>query len=154
MQRCSQPPTTADTAGIDIAFVLLLLQSGVYLLSLVGLLVLALFTHAAAGASLSGLLTLVAGIWPLILAGGLAGMHRWARLGAVTFEALSVLSFLFRVVVDHDLGSDLVTLLTGLALPLLVAFLLIGRGARSATARRQGARPELQRDEEPFQWVA
>lgn len=123
----------ADRGTTDIAFVLLVLQGGIGLVSALGLLV---FLHFLGG----GVIALLPAFGvPLVLFGlaaGVSGYHRWARVAAIVFEGLVLLGAVWRLFIGGELAINIVMLLSTVAIPFAVSALLLTRGAREASGRR------------------
>ncbi len=122
----------ADRGATDIAFVLLLLQGAMGLVSALGLLA---FLHSVGGA----IALLPAFGVPLVLFGlaaGVSGYRRWARVAVIVFEGLVLLGATLRLFIGGEIAINIVMLLTTVAIPFAVSALLLTSGARQAGGRR------------------
>jgi hypothetical protein len=134
----TSPAARHSREAADVAVVLLLLQSLLGLLSFLGLAVLAFLFPALTPA---GLAVLLGFLLPLACAVGVARGWRWARRGAVIFQAMTLLSlcvnFLIDVLPPVQMELTLSGLLSGFALPVSLIALL----RSPATERVRGRRP-------------
>ncbi|MGH2531494.1 MAG: hypothetical protein ACRDJW_04215 [Thermomicrobiales bacterium] len=132
----SQSPPTSE--ALDLAAVLLVVQAGLGLVAAAGVIFL---TVLAAGAPLFVLASLAALAGPLLalmLARGLTRCRRWARNGAIVYEALILISAGVRLYFDREVALGLMVTLSSIVLPLAVCTLILNRAARRAiTANRR-----------------
>jgi O-antigen/teichoic acid export membrane protein len=129
-----------DNGALDVAAVLLVLQAGLGLVSAAGVLFL---TIASGGAPLYVAALLVALVGPglaLLLARGLTRCRRWARNGAIAYEALILIGAAVRFFFDREVALGLVVTLTSVVLPLAICGLVLSPGARRAVAVRRRRR--------------
>lgn len=136
MQDTVEPATGRGGDTADIAFVLLVLQSAFGFVSALGLIAFARFGAAGAGAGPAILISVGVPLAVLGLAAGVAGRHRWARIGTLIFEGLVLAGSLLRLVAGRGSTLNLVTLLVTLVIPLTVGGLLLTHGVRGASGRR------------------
>jgi len=145
--RVETPAASPDMGILDLAAALLGLQAALGLVSAVGV----AFLLALTGGSPLYVVTLgIALFGPVLalrLAIGLTRPRRWARRGAVAFEALVLLNAAARAFFDRELALGLVVTLSSVVVPLVVCGLALHPVARRATApgparrkRRQGRR--------------
>jgi len=130
-------PALATTGTLDTAAALLVVQAGFGLVSTAGLVVLLVM---AGGAPIYLAATAVALLGPILavtLAVGLTRARRWARRGAVAYEAIVLLHHAVRLFFDREVALGLVVTLSSVVLPLAIGALVLGREARRATAPRR-----------------
>lgn len=128
----SRPPGTDEH---DVAIVLLVLQSAIGMLSVLGSIVIGAATGALpvlAGAIALGLFGPAAA---LVLAAGIGHRKRWARNGVVLFEGIVLLGELVRLLIGRGVAVQLVPLLTACVLPVVVLRLTMSKPSRRAFSR-------------------
>ncbi len=134
------PGTERDPGRDEIAFVLLLVQSGLGVLSLAGVIVVA---AAGVRTGLAAVPALVQALAPLVLAFGVAARRPWARRGTLAYEALALAGFTVNALValSPRVGLDLgaAALLTGVALPAAIVGLLVTPSPPRPAAAREVA---------------
>jgi hypothetical protein len=124
---CTVKPRSVGRERVDVARVLLTMQSALGLLSVAGTIVFAGFARALplfAGAIVIGL---IGPALALMLASGLGRLKRWARNGVIAYEALVVLAAAARFLIGKSLSIQLVPVMTTLLLPLAIAGLIASR---------------------------
>ncbi len=141
----------ADRGTTDIAFVLLVLQGAMGLLSALGMLA---FVRLAGGGPIAllpafGVPAIVFG-----LAAGVSGYHRWARVAVIVFEGLVLLGAALRLLIGREVALNIVMLLSTIAIPLSVSALLLSRGARQAGIRGDSAEARPSEPRRPFDAAA
>jgi hypothetical protein len=157
MESVNHPQERADASGIDIAFVLLLMQGAFALVSALG--VLAFVVLSGAVAVLGGSLILTAGtaVLALVLASGVARLKRWARTGVLLFEWLTMagggINFIVQFLQLQTLPG-LVPLLTSLAIPMAVVALLMQPAVRAAFVRPPRQKKARTQRAATLVWVA
>ena len=141
-QPGSGPPPNTGTC--DIACVLLVLQAGIALVTLLGMVAVAVALGSLAAVGGLVLLALAKVVLQLVLAAGLARLWGWARRMGIAFEiaalAGGMLNLAVGVVPQIDGGMGFLALLTNLALPVTVLILLLSPSARRAVHRRPAVR--------------
>jgi hypothetical protein len=128
--------SAADFGVLDLAATLLIVQAGLGLVAAVGV---GFLTVATGGAPLYLLAAAVALGGPLlaiVVARGLTRGRRWARNGALTYEALVLIGAVARLFFLRELAFGLVVTLTGIVLPLTVGGLVLSSAARRVIAGR------------------
>jgi hypothetical protein len=137
MLESPSPTISGDVSRAAIAAVLLTMQTGFGLLSALGLLVFARITGSIGTVVGAALLALLFPLLALVLAGGVALHHPWARRGALAFEAVTLFLALLRFILSRGETLALVPFLTTFALPVTVAALLLAPSSRQAIAPQQ-----------------
>jgi hypothetical protein len=123
-----------DRRGV--AALLLVVQSGLYLLAAVGLYTYATLTRAAAMLAVPELAAFGGPLLLLLLSLGVIKGWRAARLGVYGWEALIVLGTAFSIVASAGSALTLTVGLTGLALPAAIVF-LVSRPSPNASELRK-----------------
>ena len=129
---------SVDLGGAAIASVLLVMQAGFGLLSVLGLLVFARITGSMATAGGQALFALLLPLAALAAAGGVAAGRPWARRSALALEIVLLAFALLRLLVSRGGTLALTPLLTTFILPGAVVALLL----RESNRRTIAARPE------------
>ena len=142
------PTESPDTGTLDLAAVLLVMQAGFGLVSAVGLVVLTFFVGASPLVGPALLVAIGGPLMAILCARGLSRLRRWARNGALVYEALILLGAAFRFVIDRGVALSLVVTLTSVVIPLAVSVLVLSPSARRANAaarrrKRASAATEL-----------
>jgi hypothetical protein len=114
----------------EIAFVLLLVQAGAWLLAAMASLPFALGGEAAI--TLLALPTTLLATLTLLLAAGLVSRRRWARRWTLALEWTCLVGSLLLLVIPVGSPSSPVALAANVVLPAAVLCLLMGRRARAA----------------------
>jgi hypothetical protein len=138
-----RPP---DTGTVEIAFVLLVLQSAFGFVSALGMLALAAATGALPAMGGGVLFAFAVPAVILVLAFGVARLHRSAWIGALVFEGFDLLGALFRLAIHAYSVTSLVGLTVNLLIPAVVVGLLVTRRTRAAIAGRTAEPVVAQRD--------
>lgn len=128
-------PRSVGRERVDVARVLLTMQSALGLLSVLGTIVFAGFAGALplfAGAIGFGL---IGPALAFILTSGLGRLKRWARNGVIVYEGLIFLAAAARFLIGKSLSIQLVPLMTTLLLPLAISGLIASRPAWRLFAR-------------------
>ena len=131
---------TEDRRGL--AALLLAVQSGLYLLSAVGLFAYATFTNARALLAGPELFAIGGPVLLLLLSIGVLKRWRVARIGVYLFEALTILGTAFSMLASAGSALTLTIGMTGLALPAAIVF-LVKRPAPSAGELRKAGLASL-----------
>ncbi len=131
---------------LDVAVVLLVLQSAIGLLAVAGTIAFGRVTGDLPNLTRAIGLGLLGPLAALALAVGLGRRKRWARNGAVAFEGFVLLGAVIRIAVGRGASLGLVAALIGAALPIVVLRLALSRPSRLAVA--EARRPA------PIGWLA
>jgi hypothetical protein len=108
-----------------LAALLLLFQGGLALLAALGLLVYARANNAFGSLAVPELVAFGGPLALLVLAIGVGRGWRWATVGIVAWEILTLLGTTFSVLVSRGATLNLTDSLTGLALPAAIIFLAL-----------------------------
>jgi hypothetical protein len=129
-------PRSLNTASIDVAAMLLLLQAGISLVSLIGTIVFGFFFGNPlifAGPIAVGALGI---LMPLLLMRGILRVRRKARTIVIVYQAVIMLAYAARLVIGQEFAIGLIPLLTGIALPMTILGIVLNRSCRRAFAKQ------------------
>jgi hypothetical protein len=149
MNEYGQTQEEPAPGSLEIAFVLLLLQTAFGAVSTLGTVVIG----AAFGAlpALGGpiLLGLAGPALTILLGVGVGRFRPWARNAAVVYETLLLLGFFARLLIGGSVAFGLVPLLVEFVVPAAALGLLLNRSARGALAAARRPSPLSRLDRRP-----
>lgn len=128
-------PPSLTTASIDVVAMLLLLQAGISLVSLIGTIVFGFFFGnplILAGPIAVGALGV---LMPLLLTRGILRVRRKARTIVIVYQAVIMLAYVARLVIGQEYALGLIPLLTGIAVPMTILGIVLNRSCRRAFAK-------------------